>query len=264
MFSTNVSNNSGIFQMRLSIYSNKLLYLILMLYFLLFLAELILLFILSKKLIESLARVIYKFTGNHKIVVHTLAIIFLPGTIIHELAHLLFAGVMLVPVGELSVIPEIEDLPAGRQEMGVKLGSVQIGHADPLRRMIVGVAPVLLGMILIFSIFLLVKIGEATWWQVILALYLLFQIGNTMFTSKKDIEGSILFIILVLTLLLVTAVVLYFLAPALLQNSRVYLNNLNLEFAVSFFKQASFYLIIPLVLDLLIILLTKLASSGSK
>ncbi|MBI2329830.1 hypothetical protein HYU94_00365 [Candidatus Daviesbacteria bacterium] len=228
-----------------------------MLYFLVLLFELILLFILSKKVVNFLAQIIYKFTKSHRVVVHTLAVVFLPGTIIHELAHLLFAGIMLVPVGELSVMPEIE-------EKGVKLGTVEIGKTDPFRRMIIGVAPVLLGMILIFSLFLLVKIGIAPWWQVALVLYFLFEIGNTMFSSKKDLEGSIIFVILVLALFLIAFLVLYFLNPALLQNIWVYLNNLNLEFAANFFKQASIYLLIPVALDLLIISLTRFASLISK
>lgn len=233
--------------------SEVLLYYILMLYFLLFLAELILLFFLSKKLVNSLARFIYKFTRSHKVVVHTLAVIFLPGTILHELAHLLFAGVMLVPVGKLNVVPEIEG-------ESVKLGSVQIGHADPIRRMIIGVAPALLGMILIFSIFIMVKIGISPWWQIVLALYFLFQIGNTMFSSKKDIEGSILFFILVLFLSAVILLALYLWNPALLHN----ISKIDFSFAIPFFKHAASYLIIPVSLDLLIIFLAKLAISASK
>ncbi|MDD5147718.1 MAG: hypothetical protein PHV63_04205 [Candidatus Daviesbacteria bacterium] len=221
-----------------------------MIYFLTFLFELILLFFLSKKLINSLAKVIYRLTKSHRAVVHILAFIFLPGTIIHELAHLLFAGVMLVPVGEMSVLPEIE-------EKGVKLGSVQIGYTDPLRRMIVGVAPVLLGMILIFSIFLLVKIGTSPWWQVILAIYLLFEIGNTMFSSRKDIEGSILFVILILMLSIIALIALYFLNPALIHKIWLWLNGLNLEGSSNFFKTASIYLIASVVLDFSVILLTR-------
>ncbi|MCL5784233.1 MAG: hypothetical protein M1142_02675 [Patescibacteria group bacterium] len=224
-----------------------------MVYFILFLVELVFLFLLSRQLVQSLARAIYKISKSHRVVVHTLAILFLPGTIIHELAHLLFAGVMLVPVGEMNVLPEIEG-------DGVKLGSVQIAKTDPFRRMIIGVAPVLLGMILIFSIFLLVKLGVSPWWQAALALYFLFEIGNTMFSSKKDIEGSVLFVILILTLALVITIALYFLNPNILQNFWLYLNQLNLDFAANFFKQASIYLIIPAALDLLMILLTKLAT----
>lgn len=228
-----------------------------MIYLLLFIFELALLFFLSKRVINSLSRIIFKVTRSHRVVVHTLAIIFLPGTIIHELAHLLFAGVMFVPVGEMNVLPEIE-------ETSVKLGSVQIGKTDPFRRIIVGVAPVLLGLILIFSIFLLVKIGSAPWWQVTLAFYLLFEIGNTMFSSRKDIEGSILFIILIVTLSLAISATLYFLSPNFLQSIWSYVSEIrqaccfaiNFEFAVGFFKQASLYLAVPVALDILIILLT--------
>ncbi len=225
-----------------------------MLYFLLFLAELILLFFLSKKLVNCLARIIYKFTKNHKIVVHTLAIIFLPGTILHELAHLLFAGVMLVPVGELSIMPEIE-------EQGVKLGNVQIGRSDPFRRTIIGVAPVLLGLILIFAIFLLVKIGVNPWWQIFLALYFIFQIGNTMFSSRKDVEGSILFLILIVSLVTIISLAIYFLAPEVWQNLLIYINKINFEFSINFFKQASIYLSAPVAIDLLVIFFVAILRS---
>ncbi len=222
-----------------------------MLYFLLFILELLLLFFLSKKLINSLARLIFRLTKSHQMVVRILAILFLPGTIIHELAHLLFAGVMLVPVGEINVIPEIEGA-------GVRLGSVQIGKTDPFRRTIAGVAPVLLGMILIFSIFVFVKIGVSPWWQIILAIYLLFEIGNTMFSSKKDIENSVLFIILILVMFAVILAALYSLNPGFLQATWAYLSNLDLEFAANFFKQALIYLLVPVSLDLLVILSTRL------
>lgn len=225
-----------------------------MIYFLIFASELILLFIISKKLINALARIIYKLTKSHKVVVHTLAILFLPGTIIHELGHLLFAGVMLVPVGELSVMPEIE-------ETGAKLGSVQIGQTDPLRRMVIGVAPILLGMILIFSIFLLVKIGISPWWQVFLALYFIFQIANTMFSSRKDLEGAIGFLAIV-TVAIIILIVLYFFNPTLIGQMWLWLNTLDLEMVSSFFKTASIYLILPVVLDLSIILLTLLCAPG--
>lgn len=222
-----------------------------MLYFLLFIFELVLLFVLSKKLVNSLAGIVYKFTSNHHTVVRVLAILFLPGTIIHEMAHLLFAGVMLVPVGEINVVPEIEG-------QSVKLGSVQIGKTDPLRRSIVGVAPVLFGLILIFSIFLLVPIGSGLpWWQTALALYLLFEIGNTMFSSKKDLEGTIIFTATILVLTFAILAAIYFLDKSLLQNLWLYLSQLDLNFLNKYFKQADIYLSIPVTLDLLVILFLK-------
>lgn len=222
-----------------------------MLYFLLFVFEFVLLFFLSKKLVDSLAKLIFKLTKSHTAVVKILAIIFLPGTIIHELAHLLFAGITMVPVGEMSVVPEIE-------EHGVRLGSVQIGKTDPFRRALIGVAPVLFGLFCIASVFIFIPLGQSTTplWQTILALYLIFELGNTMFSSKKDLEGMLVFIGTFLVLVISITALAYFLKPDLLQSFWVYLNSVNLDFTANYFKLVDTYLLVPLVLDLLIILLT--------
>lgn len=221
-----------------------------MVYFLLFIFELILLFLLSRRLIKSLAQIILRFTKSHRAVVNILAIIFLPGTIFHKLAHLLFAGVMLVPVGEINVIPEVED-------RGVKLGSVQIGHTDPLRRMIIGLAPVLFGILSILTALYFVRSsGHFVLWQVLLALYLVFEIGNTMFSSKRDLEGAIGFLA-VFTVAVIVLIILYLFNPTLIQQIWLWLNGLNLNGASDFFKMASIYLTVPVLLDMLVVLVTR-------
>lgn len=223
-----------------------------MVFFGLFILEIVLLFIFSKKLIKALSLALFRIFKSHSAVVNILAIIFLPGTIIHELAHLLIAGIMLVPVGEISVLPEVE-------EGGVKLGSVQIGKVDPFRLTIVGVAPVILGMSIILGILYFAQISQhLVWWQVVLGLYLIFEISNTMFSSKKDIAGTIGFVVAVLVVTIAIIATLYFWRPLLLQNIWLYLNSQNLEGASKFFKLSSLYLLVPLIIDLLIILLTKL------
>jgi len=231
-----------------------------MLFFLLFIFELILLFFLSRRLINSLAQIIYRFTKSHRAVVNILAIIFLPGTIFHELAHLLIAGVMLVQVGEINVLPEVlsKGQPSsGWEETGVKLGSVQIGHTDPFRRMIIGLAPVLFGILSILAALYFVRSeNHFVFWQVFLVLYLVFEIGNTMFSSKRDLEGAIGFLA-IMTVAAIVVVILYFLNPVLIQQIWLWLNNLNLEGASNFFKMASIYLVVPILLDVLVILLTK-------
>ena len=152
-----------------------------MIFLSIFIIEFILLFFLSKKLIKSLSLLIYKITKSQKAVVNILAILFLPGTIFHELAHLLTAGIMLVPVGEISVIPEIEGQPARNATQSVaggnvKLGSVQIGKVDPLRLTIIGVAPVILGFLSILGILYFAgNFQNLNWWQIALGLYLIFE-----------------------------------------------------------------------------------------
>lgn len=223
-----------------------------MIYFLLFILELGFLFFISKKLINSLARIIFKTFKTHSAVVHTLAILFLPGTIIHELSHLLIAGMMLIPVGELSVLPEVE-------ERGIKLGSVQIGSSDPLRRTIVGVAPVLVGTASILGILYFLQLGNSfVWWQILISLYLTFEIGNTMFSSKKDLEGVIGFLVAILIVGILILGGLYFLNPNLFQNLLIFLSNINLITVINFFKLVSLYLVVPIILDLVLIFLIKL------
>lgn len=226
-----------------------LVYLLLMVYFLIFLLELGLLFYFSKKLIKSLFLVILKITNSHKALVNILAILFLPGTIIHELSHLLVAGVMLIPVGEISVLPEVGG-------DGVKLGSVQIGKSDPVRRILIGVAPVLLGVLIIIGI--LYFINLKIWWQVLLGLYLIFEIGNTMFSSKKDLAGLLGFILAILLVGILALGALYFLRPLLLINIWIKLNSADLTLVENFFKKGAVYLLIPLILDLIIIIFTGL------
>ena len=223
-----------------------------MIYFLLFVLELGLLFFVSKKLINSLAKTFFKFNFSHKTVVHILAILFLPGTILHELAHLLVAGVLLTPVGELSVLPEVEG-------ESVKLGSVQIGKVVRFMMSLVGGATVIFGVVAI--LFILSFFNFSVWWQAILGLYLIFEIGNSMFSSKKDLEGVIWFLASILVISILSAVTLYIASPMTFQNILMFFNSLDLDGVIKFLKQANIYLLIPLVLDLFVIFLAKILRS---
>lgn len=228
-----------------------------MIFVLLFIFEIVLLFFLSKKLINSLSRIIFKISRSHKVLIHTMAMIFLPGTIMHELAHLFTAGVMMVPVGELTAWPEV-------QNDGVRLGSVQIGKTDPLRRTLIGVAPVILGILFIIVVLYLMPITEVIWWQKILSLYLVFELGNTMFSSKKDLEGIIGFVVAILVVGILCFGGLYLINQGIFQSFISWISGLNYGPVINFFKMASMNLIIPLVLDILIILLTLMFSRRNR
>lgn len=221
-----------------------------MIFFSLFILESILLFYFSQKLIKHLSLALLSLTKSHKVMINILAIIFLPGTIIHELSHLLTAGILLVPIGELTAFPEIEG-------ESIKLGSVQIGKTDPLRLTIIGVAPVILGTLTILGILYFAQLEKSlSWWQIVLGLYLIFEIANTMFSSKRDIEGTIWFVMAILIVSIAAIVTLYFWRPLLVINIWTLIIQANLTPVTSFFKIGSLYLLVPLILDLLIILLT--------
>lgn len=222
-----------------------------MLYIGVFIVEMIGLFFLAKKLVVSLAIIVYKLTGSHKSVVAFLAILFLPGTIVHELAHMITAGVMFVHVGEIDLVPEI-------QENGAKLGSVQIGQTDPVRRMIIGVAPVIVGLLTIAGVIYFAQLNfndQTTWWEAAIFVYLIFEVGNTMFSSKKDMEGisAFLLAIIIVTSLLVGGLMMFGYTP--LNTIYNFFISLNITFVESFFKLGSIYLLVPILLDLCVIAL---------
>lgn len=148
--------------------------------------ELLLLFLLSQALTRSLSSVLYRLTRSRKITIYILAFLLLPGTFIHELAHLCMAVFLRVPTGEMKLFPEV-------QGNMVKLGSVAIAITDPIRRMFIGVAPFIIGTIFLIATLysLTIQIKTIPPWLLIIFIYGIFEIGNTMFSSKKDLEGTI-------------------------------------------------------------------------
>ncbi len=144
-----------------------------MVFFALFLFEIVFLFFISRELTKLLSQ---------KITVRQLAIIFFPGVVVHELAHLLVANILFVKTGEIEFVPQIT-------KQGVRLGSVVIAKTDPVRRALIGFAPVLVGLLLVIGI--VYSFIQSSMLVKFIALYSLFVISNTMFSSKKDMEGAL-------------------------------------------------------------------------
>ena len=105
---------------------------------LIFILALSILYILSRIFIRKLFTALYGIMRSREKAAGLLGWIFLPGTFIHEISHLLAALFLLVPVGRINLLAEAE-------EEGIKLGSVQIGKTDFIRASIIGLAPLLVG-----------------------------------------------------------------------------------------------------------------------
>lgn len=223
-----------------------------MLFFVLFIAEIVLLFIFARALTNNLARLLFKISHSRGFTFNTLAIIFLPGTIIHEISHMLIAGIMLVPSGDISIFPEIE----GDE---VRFGSVKIAQTDPIRRFIIGVAPVLFGLFLILAVLFLggqFLNQQTPWWQIALVVLLVFEIANTMFSSKKDMEGALVFFGIIFIILSAVFGTLYF--SNSLTSFLIWVSTINLPGFVEFFRKSSLLLLIPLGVNLVLITIAKL------
>lgn len=219
-----------------------------MLYSTLFFTLLLLLFGSSRLTSQALTTFFHRFVRSHTVSVRLLAFLFLPGVVIHEFAHAIMAKLLGVPVGEMEFMPRIE-------EDRVKLGSVQIGKTDPFRRMLIGIAPVVVGLIVLFSLlfFFLPKEWSFSWTvvgQSLLLLYGVFVIGNTMFSSRRDLEGSVG---LVVAMLLVAAV-LYVAGMRIPESFWEYVSSASVQ---SIFRAGSIFLAIPLGINAAVIFIIR-------
>lgn len=214
-----------------------------------FIMEIVTLYIFSRLITKSLARLFYHHTRNYQLAINIFAVILLPGTIIHELAHLLIAGVLLVPVGEIEFLPEI-------REDGVKLGTAEIGQTDIFRRSIIGVAPLIVGLTILISISWLNLISfQDTRFLILgkIALgYIIFVIANTMFSSRKDLEGAG-----VVVLFIIGIFILFYLLK-LNQPSIWLLEIINNN--STFLQSMASFLVIPILVDGVIFAVIKLLS----
>jgi hypothetical protein len=179
-----------------------------------FIIELAGLFFLSRKVTDSIYLVSYLLTRSRTFGIWVLTILLFPGTVTHELAHLFSAGILGVPAGKLTLIPE-----SFRGE-NITMGSVSIAHTDPFRRYMIGLAPIGSGTVILTTLAyffnpLILKIydsvrtgGPVDSVNLIITLgifYLLFSVSNAMFSSPEDVKGLTWFI-LVLGLIAVTII----------------------------------------------------------
>lgn len=222
-----------------------------MLFLFAFLTELLLLFFLSQTLTRRLSFSLYRITRSKKFTVYFLAFLFFPGTLIHELAHFFMALILFVRVGEINLFPKLEG-------DHVRMGSVQVAKSDPIRRFFIGVSPIIIGSLLIFFflniivhdtlILYSIKVNQVSLSMKGLLMYFLFAISNTMFSSKKDIEG-VIELLGVIFVIVILAFVLGFRIPE---------DKIFTAQTISFLKTCNLLLLIPIGIDAGIIGLFKL------
>lgn len=216
-----------------------------LIFLVIFFLELMLLSFFSRLLITSLSKLFYRFTRDRETIINILAVILWPGTVVHELSHAITAGVLMVHVGDVTLTPEID----GEH---VILGKAEVGVTDPFRQLLIGVAPAFWGLaIIISSLWYFTSAGEIILWHLLLLLYLVFVIANTMFASKKDMEGSLIVFLLLISIL----VALYLLK---INQPFVWIESLMTENFGEFMKKVDLFLGIPLGVDLLVYSLTQI------
>ena len=107
------------------------------------LAALVLLQFLQRSLHREIQALFLITTRSPGVTIGIFSIIFLPGVFLHELSHFLMAKILRVRTGKFSLLPRM--LPNG----SLQLGYVEAAYSDILRDSLVGVAPLLSGMLFI-------------------------------------------------------------------------------------------------------------------
>jgi hypothetical protein len=165
--------------------------------------------------------VAYLITGDATVALWVFFLVFLPGTLVHELSHWLVAKLLGVRTGRMVIWPQ------AKRDGTLWLGSVQIARADPVRSSLIGLAPLVSGSLLVALIgahLQLDALGNALargHWELVweamfqslglpdfwLWLYLLFAIANRMLPSPADREPwkPIIIFLTLLSILVISA-----------------------------------------------------------
>ncbi len=144
----------------------------------------------------------YTLTRSQNSATLAIFLLFLPGVFIHETAHWTMAKLLGLKTGKFRVWPK-------RQGKYIGLGSVSVESRDPIRDSLVGVAPLLVGTVLVTIIGHIIfdtprvstYLVQGNWLGAVIAFrlelnrpsgllwaYLLFTIANAMMPSASDRE----------------------------------------------------------------------------
>ena len=215
-----------------------------MIYFVLLCAEIAILFLLSRAMSKNLSGFMS---------INLLSFVFLPGIIIHELSHLLAAAILFVPVGDMEFTPQ-------KSDNGVKLGSIEIAKTDPIRRSLIGFAPVFVGLMLVVGSVYLFS-SNLSFFQnkdlyiyvivILILVYLLFAVSNTMFSSSRDMEGAVE-ILITLLIIFGAAYILGF------RPSSAVFDKMPTKEFIGIIQKSTVFLLAPIIIDLLILGIIKI------
>lgn len=146
-----------------------------------FILQTALLYWVTKSFTQQLYFLLKRLFKKDGIVFTVVAIIYLPGTILHEYAHYLAAVILFLEVKDISIIPSWKD-------HSLKLGHVTYIRKDSIRGILVGIAPFFFGLLVLYGIFYFNLWSYNSVFMKSLCIYLVVIVCSTMFSSKQDLK----------------------------------------------------------------------------
>ncbi|GAB4219774.1 MAG: hypothetical protein Fur009_7450 [Candidatus Microgenomates bacterium] len=211
---------------------------------LIFLILIILIYIFSLNNIKNVYFLLFEFTKNQKITKILISALFLPGTILHELSHFFAAIALFLNVRGLEIFPKFESDQ-------IKLGSVLYDKKDPVRGVLVGIAPIFGALGCFFAISYFNLFPSSNLLLNIILIYLFFTISSTMFSSKQDLVDLIYIIPFILVFLLIKY--LFQINITFSIKNQVILNALTL-----FLEKTNQMLLISLLIHIILLILSTI------
>lgn len=228
-----------------------------MIFIIIIVIEIAVLLLLSRRVHGLFGQILYRATGSRRLTVYLSAVLFMPGTFVHEMSHFMAALFLLVPVGNLTLLPRISDEDSGKGHVSVVLGSVAIAKTDPFRKFLIGIAPVVVGLTVITSLVFFTYRGFGSETELfrksiideIVIAYFVFTVANTMFSSKRDMEGSWI----ILVLLAMVAVTMWILDIKV----NISYQDLDSLFNTGIVRTIAMFMTIPVLFDIIIVAILK-------
>lgn len=150
----------------------------------------------SQRLMTTQAtKLIHRLGGGQTVFIWLWSLVFLPGTIIHEVSHLLLAAATGAKAGNVVIFPEFiaDNFPKKGAPREIKLGSVMVQKMNPVQGFFVGLAPLFSGLALLVWLASKIQLNLQNGVSYLLALqvYFFFVIANSLFPSWADIKHTL-------------------------------------------------------------------------
>lgn len=145
-----------------------------------FIIQIIVLYLLSRQVVKDFFLFLHLLFKNQNIAYRIIALVFFPGTILHEMSHFFIATALFLHVHSVHIMPEWE-------KNQLKLGRVTYEKKDIFRSIIVGIAPFFGACFFFWFIGVFHLFPHSNTIFTFFMGYLIFTVSSNMFSSAQDL-----------------------------------------------------------------------------